>query len=218
MGELKLKRAKSEEMLMSCAGVQTAGGRVQVRWESESAATPMGQLAYFIEFLTLTGLWSRWQEDCPLAYTSPNAPSKADVLGTWMLSALSGHRRYSHVTAICCDGVNPGLLGMNKVISEDALRRALTAIPEAEGVSWLDGHLNESVAPLLDAPGFSTSTPPSSRSMANRKGRWFPTTRRSRDAPRTAITPTSWPVCVWSSGPKSRRATSTRAVIACPGC
>lgn len=152
MGELKLKRAKSEEMLMSCAGVQTAGGRVQVRWESESAATPMGQLAYFIEFLTLTGLWSRWQEGCPLAYTSPNAPSKADVLGTWMLSALSGHRRYSHVTAIRCDGVNPGLLGMNKVISEDALRRALTAIPEAEGVSWLDGHLNESVAPLLDAP------------------------------------------------------------------
>jgi len=152
MGELKLKRAKSEEMLMSCAGVQTAGGRVQVRWESESAATPMGQLAYFIEFLTLTGLWLRWQEGCPLAYTSPNAPSKADVLGTWMLSALSGHRRYSHVTAIRCDGVNPGLLGMNKVISEDALRRALTAIPEAEGVSWLDGHLNESVAPLLDAP------------------------------------------------------------------
>jgi Transposase DDE domain len=152
MGELKLKRAKSEEMLMSCAGVQTAGGRVQVRWESESAATPMGQLAYFIEFLTLTGLWSRWQEGCPLAYTSPNAPSKADVLGTWMLSALSGHRRYSHVTAIRCDGVNPGLLGMNKVLSEDALRRALTAIPEAEGVSWLDGHLNESVAPLLDAP------------------------------------------------------------------
>lgn len=70
MGE----RAKSEEMLMSCAGVQTAGGRVQVRGESESAATPMGQLAYFIEFLTLTGLWSRWQEGCPLAYTSPNAP------------------------------------------------------------------------------------------------------------------------------------------------
>jgi hypothetical protein len=46
MGESKLKRAKSEEMLLSCSGVQTAGGRVQVRWESESAATPMGQLAF----------------------------------------------------------------------------------------------------------------------------------------------------------------------------
>ena len=109
-------------------------------------------MAYFIEFLTLTGLWSRWQESCPLAYVSPNAPSRAEVLGTWMLSVLSGHRRYAHVTAIRCDGVNPGLLGMNKVISEDALRRALAAIPEAEGVAWLDSHLGTSVMALLEAP------------------------------------------------------------------
>jgi hypothetical protein len=71
------------------------------------------------------------------------------VLGTWMLSILSGHRRYSHVTTIRCDRVNPGLLGMNKVISEDALRRALLAI---QGVGWLDGHLHESTGPLLDVP------------------------------------------------------------------
>lgn len=152
MGESKLKRFRSEEMLLSCAGVQTAGGRVQVRWEADNAATPMGQLAYFIEFLTLTGLWSGWQDRCPLSYSSPNAPSKADVLGTWLLSILSGHRRYSHVTTIRCDGVNPGLLGMNKVISEDGLRRALSAMPEDEGVRWLDGHLRDSTAPLLDVP------------------------------------------------------------------
>lgn len=69
-----------------------------------------------------------------------------------MLSILSGHKRYSHVTAIRCDGVNPGLLGMNKVISEDALRRALGAISECDGVAWLDQHLSDSVTPLLDAP------------------------------------------------------------------
>jgi len=152
MGESKQKRLQDEQMLLSCAGVQTAGGRVQVRWEQGSAATPMGQLAYFIEFLTLTGLWSRWQEGFPLVYSSPNAPSKAEVLGTWMLSILSGHWRYAHVTAIRGDGVNPGLLGMGKVISEDALRRALAATPQAEGVAWLDAHLDDSVAPLLDAP------------------------------------------------------------------
>ena len=152
MGEAKLRRQKALAPVVPGGRLQTAGGRVQVRWESESAATPMGQLAYFIEFLTLTGLWSRWQEGYPLAYASPNAPSKADVLGTWMLSILSGHRRYSHVTAIRCDGVNPGLLGMDKVISEDALRRALAATPEAQGVAWLDGHLHQSVAPMLDAP------------------------------------------------------------------
>lgn len=76
MGESKLKVMKSQDMLLSCAGVQTAGGRVQVRWESESAATPIGQLAYFVEFLTLTGLWSRWQNRFPLSYASPNAPTK----------------------------------------------------------------------------------------------------------------------------------------------
>lgn len=152
MGESKLKLAQREEMLMSCAGVQTMVGRVQVRWETESAATPMGQLAYFIEFLNLTGLWSRWEGSCPLAYTSPNAPTKAEVLGTWLLSILAGHRRYAHVTAIRCDGINPGLLGMRKVISEDALRNALKRIPEAEGTAWLDAHLADSVAPLLDAP------------------------------------------------------------------
>lgn len=152
MGEAKLKKAKAEAMLLSCAGVHTPSGRVRVRWEANGAATPMGQLAYFIEFLTLTGLWSSWQEGCPLNYTSPNAPGKAEVLGTWMLSILSGHRRYAHVTAIRCDGVNPGLLGMRKVISEDALRRALLAIPEDRGTQWLDGHLRETTVPLLDAP------------------------------------------------------------------
>lgn len=57
MGESKLKRFRSDEKLLSCAGVQTAGGRVRVRWEADGAVTPMGQLAYFIEFLALTGLW-----------------------------------------------------------------------------------------------------------------------------------------------------------------
>ena len=42
MGESELKHLQREEMLLSCAGVQTAGGRVRVRWETDSAATPMG--------------------------------------------------------------------------------------------------------------------------------------------------------------------------------
>jgi len=152
MGESKLKQTQQDETLMTCAGVQTVAGRVQIRWESKSAATPMGQLVYFIEFLNLTGLWRRWLESCPLAYLSHNAPTKADVLGTWMLSVLSGHKRYSHVTAIRCDGVNPELLDMNKVISEDSMRCALKRIPEAEGTAWLDQHIADSTALLLDAP------------------------------------------------------------------
>jgi len=122
----------------------------------------MGRLAYFIEFLNLTGLWSRWVEACPLSYASPNAPTKADVLGTWMLSVLSGHKRYSHVTAIRCDGVNPGFLGMNKVISEDALRNALKRIPQGQGCAGYGS--------CPSRPGFSPA-PPESQLPAAQSGR-----------------------------------------------
>jgi hypothetical protein len=41
------------------------------------------------------------------------------VLGTILLSVLAGHWRYAHMNAIRGDGVNPELLGMTKVASED---------------------------------------------------------------------------------------------------
>ena len=67
-------------------------------------------MAFFIEFLTATALFERWVEGCLLQYKSPNGSSQRDILGTWLLSILSGHRRYAHVSAIRVDGVNPGLL------------------------------------------------------------------------------------------------------------
>jgi hypothetical protein len=182
MGEAKRKLIKGKEFHLLRGGVQTVGGRVQLRWEAESAATPMGQLAYFIEFLHLSGLWSRWLESCPLAYTSPNAPGKASVLGTWMLSILSGHRRYAHVTGIRCDGVNPALLGMSKVISEDALRNALKHIAQSGGSAWLEQHYRTVLPPCSMPRGFWISTPPSSRSTVINKVRYWATTRTSLDA------------------------------------
>lgn len=103
----------------------TFGGRVHVEWEPASSVTPLGQLPFFMEFLKLGNLLEPWIKDCPLHLTSPNAPSKNDVLGTLLLSILAGHRRYAHVTTIRCDNVNPSLLGMDKIVSEDSLRRSL---------------------------------------------------------------------------------------------
>ncbi|MDA0759779.1 MAG: transposase, partial [Proteobacteria bacterium] len=132
--------------------VDTFGGRVHVEWDPQSAVTPLGQLPFFIEFLKLGNFLDPWIEDCPLHLTSPNAPSKGDVLGTLLLSILAGHRRYAHVTTIRCDGVNPGLLGMSKIVSEDSLRRALLKIVEDEGATWLQKHLYKCYQPLLDIP------------------------------------------------------------------
>lgn len=133
--------------------VDTFGGRVHVEWDPHSSVTPLGQLPFFIEFLKLGNLLEPWINDCPLQLVSPNAPSKRDVLGTLLLSILAGHKRYAHVTTIRCDTVNPGLLGMSQIVSEDSLRRALLRITETEeGVTWLQAHLYKCYQPLLDVP------------------------------------------------------------------
>src|SRR5216683_6682096 len=108
--------------------VDTFAGRIQVKWVPEAAVSSLGLMPYFIEFLKTSGRFDAWVEECPLQYTSPNAPRKRDVLGTILLSVLSGHWRYAHMNAIRGDGVNPELLGMTKVASEDSVRRALIGI------------------------------------------------------------------------------------------
>lgn len=146
MGEEKTALAKGIDESLT---VDTFGGRVQVRWEVGAPATPFGQLAFFIEFLVTAGVYQAWREQVPLHYTSGNAPAVADVLGTWFLSALAGHYRYAHIAAIRHDGVSPGLLGMNKVISEDALSRALKKIDAEAGAQWQQAALLHAVQPLL---------------------------------------------------------------------
>ena len=90
--------------------VDTYGGRVHVEWDPQAAVTSLGQLPFFIEFLKTADLFPPWVRDCPLTYQSPNAPQAVDLLGTVLLSILSGHHRYAHITTIRTDGVNLALL------------------------------------------------------------------------------------------------------------
>jgi hypothetical protein len=125
---------------------------VRVEWDSTAPLTPHGQLPFFIEYLKVASLFDALVADCPLAYTSPNAPEKRGVLGTAMLAVLAGHKRYAHITALRNDGVLPELLGMKKIVSEDAVRRGFKAIGEDEGRQWLQRHLDYCTAPLLSEP------------------------------------------------------------------
>src|SRR5450759_775765 len=52
-------------------------GPVLVEWDTEAALTPLGQLPFFIDFLKAAGLFDAFVADCPLRYTSPNAPKNA---------------------------------------------------------------------------------------------------------------------------------------------
>ena len=125
---------------------------MHVRWDEGAAATPHGQLVFFAEFLATAGVFERWVQACPLAYRSGNAPDKRDVLGTLMLGLLAGHRRYAHITALRGDAVAAQALGMNKVVSEDALRRALERIDETASAAWLRPSPMHSAREALDRP------------------------------------------------------------------
>ena len=65
---------------------------------------------------------------------------------------LTVHQRYAHINGLRGDGVNPALLGMSKVVSEDAVRRAFIKLDEETGVVWLQEHLQRVYAPLLSEP------------------------------------------------------------------
>ena len=150
--------------------VVTPGGRIQVRWDTRANATTMGQLAFFAEFLEVAGLFERWVEQCPLHYTSPNAPAVRDVLGTWLLSMLDGHRRYAHVASLRGDAVAPQILGMSRIVGDESLRRGLAHIAPAPkkthsdserqeqenqvslAEQWMNQALRESARHALDTP------------------------------------------------------------------
>jgi hypothetical protein len=131
---------------------ETFAGRIHVEWDNSEPVTPLGQMPFFIEFVKQGGLFDGLVADCPLHYTSPNAPRKRDVLGTTFLSVLAGHYRYAHITTVRCDPVNPPLLGMTEVVSEDAVRRGFEKIDEDTGQSWVQGHLDYTTRPLLGEP------------------------------------------------------------------
>jgi hypothetical protein len=138
--------------VLAPVAVDTFAGRVHVEWDPQAAATPLGQLPFFTEFLQVSGLFDPWVEDCPLRLRSPNAPSNRDVLGTTVLSILAGHRRYAHIGGLRGDTINPPLLGMGEVVSEDSVRRNLAKIEEQQGVGWLQNHLGFCTAPILSEP------------------------------------------------------------------
>ena len=148
-GEVQIARNQAAE---TGSSLDTFAGKIHVKWAPEATVSSLGQMPFFIEFLKISGLFDKWVEDCPLRYTSGNAPEKRDVLGTLVLSVLAGHWRYAHINAIRADGINPELLGMSGVASEDSVRRGMKAMDEAASARWLKEHLKASYEPLLQEP------------------------------------------------------------------
>ena len=134
--------------LLACGGDE----RFEVQWDNEAKVTPMGSLVFFAQYVQTGGLLDRLCNGSPLAYTSHNAPKDRDVLGTILLSALNGQTRYAHINALRGDRVGAQVLGIERIVSEDSVRRAFKrATPEAWD-AWLTMQERAVYEPLLAEP------------------------------------------------------------------
>ena len=88
-GEVEIAGNQPTETVTSA---DTFAGKIHVKWPPEATVSSLGLMPFFIEFLKTSGLFDKWVEDCPLRYTSGNAPEKRNVLGTLLLSVLAGLR------------------------------------------------------------------------------------------------------------------------------
>jgi hypothetical protein len=150
VGEAVLVKKRS---LSTAIEIETFARKVNVEWEPTAAVTPIGQLPLFIDLLKLAHRFNPWVEACPLHYLSKNAPRKIYGLGSLLLSILSGHNRYAHITALRRDSVDTKLLGMSKVISDDSASNALKRVDETAAIQWLQHPLQSCYEPLLSPAG-----------------------------------------------------------------
>lgn len=132
--------------------IDTPGGRFYAEWESQAPVTREGQLMFFFQFLDAGDRWREFLADCPLDYVGNRGSGKLNVMGTALLSILCGHWRYAQINSVRGDTVNAGLLGMQRIVSEDVVRTALKRMDEQQSLPWVRGHILSSISPALILP------------------------------------------------------------------
>ena len=133
------------------ARLETPGGVLVRKWDETTQVSRHAFLPHFAAFLHTGGQFGRLVETCPVRYTSPNAPSNAEVLATVVAGILLGFTRYRHFGQLRGDGVAAAAFGVGRMRSCDAVRRfVLRAVRNpAVGLAWAWEALFRSVAPLL---------------------------------------------------------------------
>jgi len=123
--------------------------KIEVEWDNDAQVTTSGSLVYFSKFLSTGGCFNALCANAPLHYDSNNAHAVRDILGTILISILHGHKRYAHINALRNDRVISTLLDMEKIVSEDSVRRALTRISRKDADEWLAEHEIKTILPVI---------------------------------------------------------------------
>lgn len=130
----------------------TPSGVVHCDKDNGSPITMYGYLPHFAHYLHESGQLEDFITSCPLRYQSNNAPAVKDILGTTVVSILSGHKRYCHAASFYGDSIVAELLGMEKVVSHDSLMRGIDKIDEKTADKWLRDSYRKIYEPLLTTP------------------------------------------------------------------
>lgn len=146
------RRAAAHAVFNAPLPVDTHGRRYHVEWYPTAPVTPLGRVVFFCQFLATAGRFHDWVQTCPLQFRSNNAPTHTNLLGTIVLAVLSGHQRYSHITALRADRVNPPGLGMDQMCSKDSVRRAFPHADPVAVAAWHAQALRQTYLPALRHP------------------------------------------------------------------
>jgi len=114
----------------------TYGGNIRL-CPTDDALTPYGGLVPWAAFQKQSGLLEELASTCPVARTSPNAAPVYDVLTSLGLTVLCDGRRFAHVQRLREDPTLNELFGLERVVSDDTLRRFLASVPEEKGAAWV---------------------------------------------------------------------------------
>ena len=119
---------------------ETAGGKVRLSM-TDDALTPYGGIVPWAAFTKHVGIVESLAQDCPVKRTSPNAAPVYDVLQSFMLTALTDGRRFSHIERLREDPTIPELFGMEAVVGDDTVRRFFKSVDPVLGAEWIARHL-----------------------------------------------------------------------------
>lgn len=90
--------------------------------ETQRAVTPFGGLAIFVSFLGRIGLVEQLRRHMPVRWTSPNQIEPTGTFLAFLVSVLTGARRFAHASLLRGDRALHALLGLDRFPTDDTIR------------------------------------------------------------------------------------------------
>lgn len=126
---------------------ETYAGKVDIQ-STEDSMTPFGGLVPFAAFIKKTGIFENLALNSPLIRTSNNAASAHDVLVSFALTTLCDGSHFSDVNRLRHDSTIPELFGMNRVVSDDTIRRYFRSLDIEAARKWIASSSSSTLSAL----------------------------------------------------------------------